>query len=109
MTDQPKELCEQNRSHAMSEPSRETLERWIEVIEQQKERRCAACDFEQTATLRDVAAYLRSQASQTDELTALRERVAELESDLKRWKPMTPEEAERALDEAVAEPISDER
>ena len=38
----------------------------------------------------------------------LRKRVQDLEAELKLWKPLTPEEADRAFEEAEAIPISDE-
>lgn len=45
----------------------------------------------------------------TAALDAARERVRELEAELTMWRPLTPEEAERALDEAEAVPLSEER
>ena len=35
-------------------------------------------------------------------------RIRELENELAMWRPLTPEEAQKAYDEAVAEPMSDE-
>ncbi len=39
----------------------------------------------------------------------LRAKIAVLEAELAKWKPLTPEEAQKALDEAEAMPISEER
>ena len=36
-------------------------------------------------------------------------RIRELEAELAKWKPLTPEEAEKALDGMDAEPLSEER
>ena len=36
-------------------------------------------------------------------------RIAELEAELAKWKPLTPEEAQRAYDEAEAVPMSEEQ
>jgi len=43
------------------------------------------------------------------ELEGERAKVKELQGELQLWKPMTPDEAERALNEAKAVPLSEER
>lgn len=47
--------------------------------------------------------------AQKHEVRALRERVKALEADLKLWKPLTPEEAEKAMAEAEVAPLPPER
>lgn len=39
-------------------------------------------------------------------IRSLRERIAELETELSKWRPLTPDEAQRAYDEAEAVPMS---
>lgn len=43
-----------------------------------------------------------------DELAALRAENERLKAELSLWKPLSPDEAERALDEAEAVPMSDD-
>jgi transcription initiation factor IIF auxiliary subunit len=53
-----------------------------------------------------VAKRVESVRADRDRLAA---RVVELESELALWKPLTPEEAEKALAEAKAVPLSEDR
>ncbi len=56
---------------------------------------------------KDIAEeQLRRVVAERDALAVTAERLRE---ELAKWKPLTPEEAQKAFDEAKAEPLSDER
>lgn len=74
--------------------------------------KCLAITHCHNATLAAMEAHEKSLANieQSDRCKIEEQRweIERLKAELKMWKPMTPEEAEKALDEAVPIPISDE-